>query len=237
MPRQAPPRKPVSVAIVEDDAVTRSLLSMAIESEPSLCLVAAFDKARPAVAWLASNQPDLLLTDLGLPDGSGLEVIRACARYSPGTAIMVISMSSDEDKILSCIEAGATGYVLKDAGRTDIVRALLDLQAGGSPISPIIARKVLARMRSVASLAVPAVESENPALLTKREAVILELVARGDSYGDVARALSLSVGTVQTHVKNIYGKLSVHSRGAAVFEAQRRGLLQVRPLKSRKKFL
>lgn len=221
------PESRISVAIVEDDAVTRSLLSLAIESEPSLALIAAFDRARPAIAWLAANQPDLLLTDLGLPDGSGIEIIRACTRFSPGSSIMVISMSSDEDKILSCIEAGASGYVLKDAGRTDIVQALLDLHAGGSPISPIIARKVLGRLRVARTSARPAVERRNKFALTKREAVILELIAQGDSYGDVAVALCLSVGTVQTHVKNIYGKLSVHSRGEAVYEAQRRGLLRL----------
>lgn len=233
MGQEAVPPPRISVAIVEDDAVTRSLLSLAIESEPAFALIAAFDRARSAIAWLASNQPDLLLTDLGLPDGSGVEVIRACARYTPGTSIMVISMSSDEDEILSCIEAGASGYVLKDAGRTDIVQALLDLHAGGSPISPIIARKVLARMRGAAP-ARPSVDRRNTGLLTNREASILELIARGDSYGEVAVALCLSVGTVQTHVKNIYGKLSVHSRGEAVYEAQRRGLLRMNLPKLRK---
>ncbi|MDB5797583.1 MAG: response regulator transcription factor [Paucimonas sp.] len=223
----------IRVAVVEDDAVTRSLLSLAIESEPELHLVAAFDRARPAINWLSGNRPELLLTDLGLPDGSGVEVIRACTRCSPETGIMVISMSSDEDKILSCIEAGASGYVLKDAGRTDIVRALLDLHAGGSPISPIIARKVLARMRLGSEPAPRRPDARAATLLTPREASILELIARGDSYGEVATALGLSVGTVQTHVKNIYGKLCVHSRGEAVFEAQRRGLIRMSSLKTR----
>jgi DNA-binding NarL/FixJ family response regulator len=227
---QASPR--IRVAIVEDDAVTRSLLSLAIESEPRLALVGAFDRTKPAIAWLAGHKPDLLLTDLGLPDGSGLDVIRACARCSPTTGILVITMSSDEDKVVSCIEAGAAGYVLKDAGRTDIVKALLDLHAGGSPISPIIARKVLARMRGTAWQPEP--DARLHSLLTRREASILELIARGDSYGEVAAALALSVGTVQTHVKNIYGKLCVHSRGEAVYEAQRRGLIRLASLDQRK---
>ena len=232
MTQQDPPVSRVRVAIVEDDAVTRSLLSLAIESEPTLALIAAFDRARPAITWLAGNQPDILLTDLGLPDGHGIEVIRACARFNPQCSIMVISMSRDEDKILSCIEAGASGYVLKDAGRTDIVQAVLDLHAGGSPISPIIARKVLARMRDAGPATKPAVQN-NASLLTRREATILEFIARGESYGVVANALSLSVGTVQTHVKNIYGKLHVHSRGEAVYEAQRRGLLRMNVPKNR----
>jgi DNA-binding NarL/FixJ family response regulator len=225
---------PISVMVVEDDAVTLKSLCLAIESEPALKLVATFDSVAPAVAWLQSGEVDVLLTDLGLPDGSGIEVIRACVRHRPTCDIMVITMSSDEDNILSSIEAGAAGYVLKDAGRLDIVRALLDLRDGGSPISPLIARKVLARMRDDKKpLPASSVDESALTVLTKREAAILDLIARGDSYGEVARLLSVSVGTVQTHVKNIYGKLSVHSRGEAVYEAQRRGLLQMGQLKAK----
>ena len=228
MMSQAATRKSINVVIVEDDTVTRKVLSAAIQSEPALRLVGSFDSVRPALKWLESTPVDLLLTDLGLPDGSGIDVIRACVGYWPQCGIMVITMSSDEDSVLACIEAGAGGYVLKEAGRVDIVRALMDLHSGGSPISPIIARKVLARMRDAMPPSNPlaAVDGER-VLLTRREAAILDLIARGDSYSDVARALGVSVGTIQTHAKNIYAKLSVHSRGEAVFEAQRRGLLQL----------
>jgi DNA-binding NarL/FixJ family response regulator len=226
---------PISVMVVEDDLVTLKSLCLAIESEPALKLAITFESLGPAVAWLQSGegQVDLLLTDLGLPDGSGIDVIRACVRHRPACDIMVITMSSDEDNILSSIEAGAAGYVLKDAGRLDIVRALLELRDGGSPISPLIARKILARVRDDKK-DVPATNAEI-GVLTKREAAILDLIARGDSYGEVARLLSVSVGTVQTHVKNIYGKLSVHSRGEAVYEAQRRGLLQMGQLKAKER--
>ena len=225
---------PATVLIVEDDAVTRKSLSLAIESEPTLKLVATFDSVRPALQWLETESTDILLTDLGLPDGSGIEIIHACAQRYPDCDIMVITMSSDEANVLACIEAGAAGYVLKDAGRLDVVRAVLDLRAGGSPMSPAIARMVLARVRE-GNKAAPAAAAQNnvAASLTKREAAILDLIARGDSYGDVAKLLSVSVGTVQTHIKNIYGKLSVHSRGEAVFEAHRRGLLQLGPLKNK----
>jgi DNA-binding NarL/FixJ family response regulator len=231
---QAAARKPITVMIVEDDIVTRKVLAAAVDSEPALQLVASFDSIRPALAWLETTPVDLLLTDLGLPDGSGLDVIRACVESCPQCGIMVITMSSDEDSVLGCIEAGAAGYVLKDAGRLDSVRALMDLHSGGSPISPLIARKVLARMRDAMPVSnAPATGESGRILLTRREASILDLIARGDSYGQVAKVLSVSVGTVQTHVKNIYGKLSVHSRGEAVFEAQRRGLLQMGALKAR----
>ena len=234
MMAQATLRKPINVVIVEDDNVTRKVFSAAIESEPALQLVGAFDSVRPALEWLKTTPVDLLLTDLGLPDGSGIDVIRACTGRWPRCGIMVITMSSDDDSVLACIEAGAAGYVLKEAGRVDIVRALMDLHSGGSPISPLIARKMLSQLRH----AIPAntelsADDEKPVMLTPRETTVLDLIARGDSYGGVARTLCVSVGTVQTHAKNIYAKLAVHSRGEAVFEAQRRGLLRMTGLKAR----
>jgi DNA-binding NarL/FixJ family response regulator len=219
----------ISVLIVEDDAATRSLLAAAIASEPTLRLAAALCSVKEALAWLQTGHADMLLTDLGFSDGSGIDVIRACLRRCPGCDVLVVTMSSDEESVLACIEAGAAGYVLKGAGRLGILRALMDLHAGGSPLSPVAARKVLARLRSGCAPGA----ANDARLLTKRESDILGLIARGDSYGDMARELSVSVGTVQTHVKNLYGKLSVHSRGAAVFEAHRRGLLQMHALKAR----
>jgi DNA-binding NarL/FixJ family response regulator len=218
---------PAAVLIVEDDPVTRRALSLAIESEPSLKLEAALGTMRSALEWLTTRTADILLTDLGLPDGSGLDIIRACAAQHPACDILVITMSSDEANVLACIEAGAAGYVLKDSGGVDVARAVMDMRAGGAPMSPAIARMVLARVRQGRKAEPPPTVSRGGApILTKREATILELIARGYTYNEVAQMLSVSVGTVQTHIKNIYGKLSVHSRGEAVFEAHRRGLLQ-----------
>jgi DNA-binding NarL/FixJ family response regulator len=233
---QLTPHSPISVLVVEDDDLTRRSLCLAIESEPTLRLAAQFDSIAPTLLWLEKESVDLVLTDLGLPDGSGIDIIRACVERCPDCDIMVITMSSDDESVIASIEAGASGYVLKDAGRVDIVRSLLDLHAGGSPMSPLIARKVLERMRDSKAPTAATIVTGNAAanLLTKREAAILNLIARGDSYVEVARLLSVSVGTVQTHVKNIYGKLAVHSRGQAVFEAQRRGLLKLDQLKAKK---
>ncbi|WP_199710672.1 response regulator [Noviherbaspirillum cavernae] len=221
-------REPIGVLVVEDDAVTRRMLCLAIEKAPALKLLAEFDSVKPALNWLENRTVDVLLTDLGLPDGSGIDIIKACATQHPDCDIMVITISSDETSVLACIEAGASGYVLKDSGAMDVARAVLDLRAGGAPMSPTIARMVLAKVRDVKRPVPPAApENASPASLTKRESAILDLIARGDSYGEVAKILSVSVGTVQTHIKNIYGKLAVHSRGEAVFEAHRRGLLQL----------
>lgn len=225
--------KPVTVLLVEDDAVTRRVLSLAIENEQSLRLQASLDSRQAALRWLEEQAVDILVVDLGLPDGSGIDVIRFCTDRNPSAHIMVITTSSDEDKVIASIEAGASGYILKDAGRLDIVQSIRELLQGGSPISPTIARKLLAKMRGTRSADGAAEDVEREVSLTKRESTILELIARGDSYSEVARQLSLSVGTVQTHIKNIYDKLSVHSRGEAVYEANRRGLLQMDRLKSR----
>ena len=225
----AAPAAPITVLIVEDDNLTRRALSLAIESEPTLKLVAALDSVKPALEWLETQSADVLLTDLGLPDGSGVEVIQACQQRHPDCNMLVITASADEVNVLACIEAGASGYVLKDAGSVDIVRAILDLLAGGAPMSPAIARMVLARIRDgKKDVQVAPTGPVDPAALTKREATILDLIARGETYGEAARLLSVSVGTIQTHIKSIYAKLSVHSRGEAVFEAHRRGLLQLR---------
>ncbi len=211
------------VMVVEDDVVTRHLLCHVIGLEPSLELVGACGTVVDALRLLKRTSIDLLLTDLGLPDGSGLAVIRACRRLAPEADIMVITLSSEEEQVLACIEAGASGYVLKESGHTDLLQSIVDMRAGGSPISPLIARKVLARMRRH----VPDVRSDPMAdgSLTRRESAILELIACGGTYAKVAQALGLSVGTVQTHIKHIYAKLSVHSRTEAILEAQRRGLI------------
>lgn len=231
-------KHPVGVLIVEDDPVTRKSLCLAVESTSELSLLGALDSVAAAVQWLAQHVPDVLLVDLGLPDGSGLDVIRTCVASRPETDIMVVTMASDEASVVACIEAGASGYVLKNAVGTDIARAILDLRQGGAPMSPAIARIVLQKVRGGAPVEAPPAavtpESALPARLTKRETVILDLIATGQSYGEVARLLAVSVGTVQTHIKNIYGKLSVHSRGEAVFEAHRLGLLHFDQSRTRK---
>lgn len=217
----------VRVLVVEDDAVTRTALGLSIKAEPSLSLAGAFDAMQPALEWMETGSMDVLLTDLGLPDGSGIDIIRACRRLHPQCDIMVLTMSANEADVLACIEAGACGYLLKDGPTNDIARSVLSMREGGAPMSPAIARMVLERVRS--GKPAPATgERKTRALtrLTKREKTILDLIARGDTYGSIATMLSVSVGTVQTHIKSIYGKLSVHSRGEAVFEAQRRGLLK-----------
>lgn len=215
-----------------------------------LQLVGSVGSVGEALAWLDNdaNMVDVLLTDLGLPDGSGLEVIRHATRLHPRCEPLVISLFGDEDNVLASIEAGALGYIHKDSAPDDIAQTILEMKAGASPISPMIARKVLAKYASsrprppeaggVAAAAVPLPVAADPAetrkpgseqtLLSPREHEVLMLISRGFSYAEIARLQTVSVHTVQTHIKNLYSKLSVHSKNEAVFEASRLGLLPPR---------
>lgn len=226
------------VLIVEDDAPMRVFFAASVRDHPGLELAASVDSVAQACAWLdreAGNPVDVLLVDLGLPDGSGLDVIRHARRSHPECEALVVSMFGDEDNVLASIEAGALGYVHKDATPEDIAGTILEMKGGASPISPLIARRVLARCRDLGARPTPAPPNaaaplaedapDERVLLTPREQEVLELIARGFSYLEIARLLSVTVHTVQTHVKSLYGKLAVHSKNEAVFEAGRLGLL------------
>ena len=231
------------VLIVEDDPQMRDFFAASVLRCDQLVLAASLGTLAEARAWLdePSHGIDVLLTDLGLPDGSGLEVIRHTVGLHPHCEALVISMFGDEDNVLASIEAGALGYIHKDSTPHDIAQTILDMRAGASPISPMIARRVLSKYLSLKSkspevhvkaedlainnIATEAQSSAERSLLSKREQAVLELIARGFSYMEIANLQAISVHTVQTHVKNLYGKLAVHSKTEAVFEATRLGFL------------
>jgi DNA-binding NarL/FixJ family response regulator len=227
------------VLIVEDDPQMREFFAASVLRAPELRLECAVTSVTEAKAWLdhAAYGVDVLLTDLGLPDGSGLEVIRYARQRHPECEALVISMFGDEDNVLASIEAGALGYIHKDAAPDDIANTILEMKAGASPISPMIARRVLSKYRSMQVNSAPAplfpaqeaIKTEafeaEKGLLTRREQEVLELIARGFSYTEIAELKGLSVHTVQSHIKSLYGKLEVHSKMEAVAEATRMGLL------------
>ncbi|HUP93078.1 MAG TPA: response regulator transcription factor [Solimonas sp.] len=221
--------EPVSVFVVEDDVPTRERLARAVEKNPGFRLAGSAGTCADARRQLARGAPAVLLVDLGLPDGDGAELIAEMHAAHPATLSMVITVFGDEAHVVHALEAGASGYLLKDASIVEIGRAIADLLAGGSPISPAVARHVLNRfMRAtpVRKPATPAVLAEH---LTEREIGVLELVAKGYAYGEVGATLGLSVNTIAFHIKQIYRKLAVHSRGEAVFEATQLGLLNRPP--------
>lgn len=215
------------VLVVEDDARTRAFFEDGVRRSDRLALAGSVATVAEACGVLdAPDRPvDVLLVDLGLPDGRGTDVIRHARRTRPACEALVISMFGDDVNVLASIEAGALGYIHKDVAPGDIAQTILDMKSGASPISPMIARRLLERFRGTAIESAPQPSDPDRPSLSRREQEVLALIARGFTYGEIARLQQVSVHTVQTHIKNLYGKLAVHSRSEAVFEATRMGLL------------
>jgi DNA-binding NarL/FixJ family response regulator len=219
------PRACTRILIVEDDPAFRMMCRAAIGRDALLKIVASCRCARQAMIAISRATVDVALVDLGLPDGSGIDVIKAIRRRQPRCDVMVISIFQDEEVVLGAIEAGAAGYLLKDSAPPDIVASIRALRAGGAPINPMIARLLLDRIRP--RDATRQTTGRPAALaLSEREIEILRIVAKGLSLAEIAKLLGISVNTVKTHVKRIYHKLAVSSRTEAVFEAQCMGLLR-----------
>ncbi len=216
----------IGVLIVEDEPEFLQRFSDAVLADAGLHLLGAVASGKAGLALLDAQPPDVLLVDLGLPDVGGIELIRHVARRGGACDCLVVTMFADDVHVMQSIEAGATGYLLKDASPARIVAAIHEVREGGSPISPSIARRVLARFRGgAAPAATVPTEPAEPSPLSERETELLRLVAKGLSFDAVAELLCISPHTVVTHVKNIYRKLAVHSRGEAVHEARQMGLL------------
>ena len=211
----------LTVVVVEDNPLTCEFLVSCINAHPRLQVAAFFATLASARQWFARRPSDLLLVDLGLPDGSGLTLMREVHARWPQCDMLVVSMFGDEVNVVASIEAGAVGYVHKDDEAADIAETLLAVKGGASPISPMIARHLLLRMRPSAPEPAAAVSVS----LSPREQEVLQHIARGLAYAEIARLQGVTVHTVQTHIKKLYGKLAVHSRSEAVFEANRLGLL------------
>jgi DNA-binding NarL/FixJ family response regulator len=175
------------------------------------------------LASLRRDPPDVLLSDLALPDGNGIDLIRAARMLSSDILAMAVTVFGDEKSVLGAIAAGARGYLLKDASAEGVGTAILQLLAGGSPITPAIAQHLILHFQEN----VPAAAPEPGPELSQREREVLELVVRGFTFPEIARALELSPHTIGTFVRRIYRKLEVSSRGEAVFEALQLGLVKL----------
>jgi len=216
-----PQAEAITVVLVEDDAPTLWRLQDALVKAGYQ--VRAAGTLAEARACLAQGAPRVLLTDLQLPDGHGVDLIRETRQRYPDTEIMVISILGDEESVISAITVGATGYLLKDAFPTDIAATVRDLVAGHSPISASIARFIVRRTQ--ASAEPPPGPELNTAKLTPREIDILWGIAKGFSYAEIADHLGMSKQTVPGHIKSIYRKLEVSSRREAVARARDMRLL------------
>ena len=222
------------VLIVDDDPALRHAFSAALEATPDMQAVGLAADLAEGTRLLHAARPDVLLVDLGLPDGNGITLIREAARTLPECDVMVVTVFGDERHVLASIEAGATGYLLKDAAASEIVDQVRVLRAGGSPISAVIARQLLLRFAAAPGLASgvtpgPARQDAKgharAGALSPREREVLLLCAKGYSYEEIGPLLDVSHHTVTTFVKRIYRKLQVHSKTEAVYEARRMGFL------------
>lgn len=213
---------PATVAIVEDNLEFLRRFTEIVEADPTLRLLGSACNGRDGLAMIARTRADVYLIDLGLPDMNGVDLIRHAVRTHPGCDVVVITVFGDDTHVIASIEAGATGYLLKDSDPAAIVDCIAVLRDGGAPVSPIIARKILQKFQGAAARPIP---SPLPTGLTEREVEILRALAKGLSINEIGGLYAISPHTVARHVKNIYKKLAVHSRGEAVYEATILGLL------------
>lgn len=214
------------IVLTEDDKPVRERLERIVRGWDRGDLLAVCTTLAEAREAISTNEIDLLITDLRLPDGNGIDAIRLLRARYPAAEAMVISILADERTVLDAIEAGASGYLLKDADPRDLIEAIDDLMAGQSPISPSIARVLVRRLAERED--VPAAPSPPPATaLTPREVDILWGIAKGFTYGELAERLGISKQTVPVHIRNIYRKLQASNRSEAVYEAARLGLIRL----------
>ena len=200
----------ISVAIVEDDAQARGILSRWVSQAAGFRLVGDWGDAESAVRLIPNLKPNVVCMDINLPGMSGVEAVRRLKPALPDTQFLMLTVYEDTNHIYDALAAGATGYLLKQTSRDELLAALRDAHQGGSPITSNIARKVVQFFRQ------NHVAAESDTLLSPREREVLELVTQGCPYKEIADTLNISVPTVNTYIRRTYEKLHVCSRAQAV---------------------
>jgi len=209
-PRSPAGTAPIKVAIVEDDDWIRENLASQIDLAPGYCCVSRYRTGEEALAGLPSEAPDVVLMDINLPGLSGIECVRRLKALRPSLTILMLTVYEESDQIFDSLRAGASGYLLKRSAEKELLEAIAQVYQGGSPMSSLVARKVEQFFNRLGDAA-PELQRLSP-----REKEILELLSRGAAYKEIGDRLALSIHTVRMHIRGIYGKLQVHSRGEAV---------------------
>jgi len=207
------------IVLTEDDEPVRNRLATLLRDWEGADLIAECATLAQSMAAIDKLQIDLLITDLKLPDGHGTEAIRRLRAAQPDAEAMVISVLADETTVLDAIEAGASGYLLKDAESIDLIEAINDLMSGRSPISSRIARVLVRRLGMANRDSQPGEQAKNLDILWG--------IAKGFTNAEIAERLGISRQTVPVHIRNIYRKLEASNRAEAVFEASRLGLIRL----------
>jgi len=210
--------KRIRICLVEDDARLRAGIARWLQEEPGLEFVNSYPDTESALKSLAKDAPDVVLVDINLPGLSGIECVRQLKPQLIKTQFAMVTVYEDAEKIFQALAAGATGYLLKQTPRAELVAAIHELHRGDSPMSPNIARKVVQSFYQ--SQVSPAVAAQPK--LSAREQQVLDGLVQGNLYKEIADALGMSMGTLHTHIRHIYEKLHVHSRAQAVAKVTRR---------------
>ena len=212
--------KPIRVAIIEDRPEFSGVLQVLLEEDSRFFHVASFTRGEEAVKKLPFERPDVVLTDINLLGTmTGIDAITILKADYPGILFMMLTISEDEDKIFKALEAGASGYLLKDAGFTHILDAIIELYNGGAPMSSGIARKVIESFKKPTQDPANAYEK----LLSEREKEILEALVQGKKLKEIGKDFFISFETVKSHCRNIYDKLHVRSRTEMLIKLGRLG--------------
>ena len=213
---------PLRVLIVDDHEYFRRALREVLESS-GLDVVGEAEDAAAAVALTAETAPDVALMDINMPGPSGIDATRRIRRTSPGTQVLMLTVSTESQTIMDAMMAGACGYLLKNAGGDQILTAINAAAAGESPLSPRIASTLIERVRESAPPARP--RSPDPPSVTSREREVLRLIVEGKENSEIATELVISPETVKTHVSSILEKLGADNRVQAAVKAVRAGLV------------
>jgi DNA-binding NarL/FixJ family response regulator len=208
---------PVKLLIADDHPVVRDGLSGMFAADPGFEVLGEAGDGAEAVRLARALRPDVILMDLRMPEMDGVTAIAELARHGVTARVLVLTTYDTDSHVLPAIEAGATGYLLKDAPRTELLRAVRAAARGEAVLAPSVASRLMGRVRA------PAAGSDGP--LSQRELEVLQLVAAGTTNREAAARLFISEATVKTHLLHIYAKLGVGDRAAAVAEAFNRGLL------------
>jgi DNA-binding NarL/FixJ family response regulator len=211
----------IRLLIADDHPSFRASLRSLLSQAAGLVVVGEASSGPAAVSQVETLQPDVVLMDLAMPGGDGIDATRRIADAAPHVAVLVLTMSDDDDSVFAAVQAGARGYVLKGAQRAELVRAIRAVAAGDAIFGPAVARRLVAYFARPPR---PNADPEAFPELTDREREILELIAQGRSNAAITGRLVLSPKTVRNHVSNIFSKLQVRDRAEAIVRAREAGM-------------
>lgn len=212
----------IRILLADDHQIVRQGLRRILEENPEMEVVGEASDGRQAVQMALESKPQVIVMDLSMPQLNGMEAIRQLSKRLPSAKVLVLSMYSDESYVVQVLEAGATGYLLKDSADTDLMQAVLAVHNGKSFFSPLISRILLDEyVRQLQEKGI----SDRYELLTEREREILQLIAEGKTSREIAELLNISTSTVDTHRAHIMEKLDLHNPYEVVLYAVRKGLI------------